>query len=76
VATRSARMAVFRKRFGAVLIAVQIAITLAILANAAAIIVQRLVWTTQPTGIDEANILFVSAQNFGPTWRRFALRPV
>ena len=66
MATRSARMAVFRKRFGAVLIAVQIAITLAILANAAAVIVQRLVWTTQPTGIDEANIFFVSAQNFGP----------
>jgi putative ABC transport system permease protein len=63
VATRSARIAIYRKRFGAVLIAAQIAITLAILVNAAAIIVERLVWSGRPTGIDEANIFFVYAEN-------------
>jgi putative ABC transport system permease protein len=63
VRTRSARIAIYRKRFGAILIAAQIAITLAILANAAAIIVERLVWSGRPTGIDEANIFFVYAEN-------------
>jgi putative ABC transport system permease protein len=63
VSSRSARIAIYRKRFGAVLIAVQIAVTLAILANAAAIIVERLVWSARPTGIDEADTFFVYAEN-------------
>ncbi len=46
---------------GAVLIAVQIALTLAILSNAAALIVDRLAWSARLTGIDEANIFFIYA---------------
>ena len=57
----SARFAIYRKKFGAMLIAVQIAITLAILANALGLIVDRLSWSARLTGIDEANIFFVYA---------------
>jgi putative ABC transport system permease protein len=59
--SRSARFAIYRKKSGAVLIAVQIAITLAILSNAMALIVDRLSWSARLTGIDEANIFFVYA---------------
>jgi putative ABC transport system permease protein len=59
--SRSARFAVYRKKSGAVLIAVQIAVTLAILANALGLIVDRLSWSARLTGIDEANIFFIYA---------------
>src|SRR5258706_15676641 len=57
----SARFAIYRKKFGAVLIAVQIAITLAILSNALGLIADRLSWSARLTGIDEANIFFIYA---------------
>jgi putative ABC transport system permease protein len=57
----SARLAIYRKRSGAVLIGVQIAVTLAILSNAMALIVDRLSWSARLTGIDEANIFFIYA---------------
>jgi putative ABC transport system permease protein len=59
--SRSARFAIYRKRAGAVLIAVQIAVTLAILSNAMALIVDRLSWSARSTGIDENNIFFIYA---------------
>jgi putative ABC transport system permease protein len=59
--SRSARFAIYRKKSGAVLIAIQIAVTLAILANALALIVDRLSWSARLTGIDEANIFFIYA---------------
>jgi len=61
VKSPSARFAIYRKKSGAVLIAVQIAITLAILSNAAGLIVDRLSWSARLTGIDEANIFFIFA---------------
>lgn len=63
VAVRSKRLAIYRKRIAAALIATQIAVTLAILANAASIVVERWSWSTQPTGIDEANIFFTYSEN-------------
>jgi putative ABC transport system permease protein len=48
-----------RNRFGAVLIAAQIAITLGFLANALSIVEFRLSWSSRPTGIDEANIFSI-----------------
>lgn len=60
---RSTRLAIYKKRVAAILIAAQIALTLAILVNATAIIVDRLTWSGQPTGIDEANTFFVYAEN-------------
>lgn len=59
--SRSVRFAVHRKKAGAILIAVQIAVTLAILSNAMALIVNRLSWSARSTGIDEANIFFIYA---------------
>jgi putative ABC transport system permease protein len=59
--SRSARFAIYRKKFGAVLIAVQIAITLAILSNALGLIVDRLSWSARLTGIDEPNIFIIYA---------------
>lgn len=57
--SHSARLAIYRKKSGAVLIAVQIAVTLAILSNAMGLIVDRLSWSARLTGIDEANIFFI-----------------
>jgi putative ABC transport system permease protein len=59
--SRATRFAIHRKKSGAVLIAVQIAVTLAILSNALALIVDRLSWSARLTGIDEANIFFIYA---------------
>ena len=57
----SARFAVYRKKAGAALIAVQIAVTLAILANALSLIVDRLSWSARATGIDEGNVFYIYA---------------
>ena len=59
--SRSARFVIYRKKAGAVLIAVQIAVTLAILSNALGLIVDRLSWSARLTGIDEADIFFIYA---------------
>jgi putative ABC transport system permease protein len=61
--TPSTRLVIYRKRIAALLIAIQIAVTLAILANVATIVIERLSWSTQPTGIDEANIFFTYSEN-------------
>jgi putative ABC transport system permease protein len=49
-----------RHKAGTVLIALQIALTLAIVCNALFIIQQRLAHLSEPTGIDEANLLVIS----------------
>jgi putative ABC transport system permease protein len=59
--SHSARFAIYRKKSGAVLIAVQIAVTLAILSNASELIADRLSWSARLTGIDEANTFFIYA---------------
>jgi putative ABC transport system permease protein len=64
-----------RNKIGAVVIAVQIAVTLAILCNALFIIQQRLAATHRPSGADEANIFTIQNQWVGnPTDRRARLR--
>jgi putative ABC transport system permease protein len=47
---------------GVILIALQIALTLAIVCNALFIIQQRLTHLTEPTGIDESNVFVISNQ--------------
>jgi putative ABC transport system permease protein len=54
-----------RNKVGAILIAVQMAVTLAILCNALFIIEQRLVSSKRPTGTDEANIFVIKNQWVG-----------
>jgi len=52
-----------RNKFGAVLIATQIAITLGFLANALAIVEFRLSWSARPSGMDEANVFSISSDS-------------
>jgi putative ABC transport system permease protein len=52
-----------RNKFGALLIAVQMAVTLAFLVNALTLIEQRLAWSARPTGIDEADIFVISSDS-------------
>ena len=54
-----------RNKVGAVLISVQMAITLAILCNALFIIQQRIAWSKRPTGADEANVVMLRNQWVG-----------
>jgi putative ABC transport system permease protein len=54
-----------RNKVGAILIAVQMAITLAILCNALFIIQQRIALSKRPTGTDEANIVVLDNQWVG-----------
>jgi putative ABC transport system permease protein len=54
-----------RNKVGAILIAVQMAITLAILCNALFIIEQRVTLSERPTGADEANVLVIENQWVG-----------
>lgn len=51
-----------RHRAGTVLIALQIALTLAIVCNALFIIQQRLAHLSEPTGIDEADLFVIDSQ--------------
>jgi putative ABC transport system permease protein len=54
-----------RNKVGAILVAVQMAVTLAILCNALFIIQQRLALSARPTGADESNIFTLSNQWVG-----------
>ena len=54
-----------RNKVGAVLVAMQMALTLAILCNALFIIQQRLESSARPSGTDEANVLAISNQWVG-----------
>jgi len=54
-----------RNKFGALLIAAQIAITLGFLANALSIVQFRSSWSSRPTGIDEANIFSIRSDAVG-----------
>ena len=56
--------ALLRNRTGAVLVAIQIAIALAVLVNAVYIVKQRVDRIGRPTGMDLANILVVSSSGF------------
>jgi putative ABC transport system permease protein len=54
-----------RNKVGAFLIALQMALTLAILCNAVFIIHQRLAMMARPTGVDENNVFHISMQWVG-----------
>jgi putative ABC transport system permease protein len=54
-----------RNKVGAILIGVQMAITLAILCNALFIIEQRVASTKRPTGMDESNVFIMANQWVG-----------
>ena len=56
--------ALLRNRTGAVLVAMQIAIALAVLVNALYIVVQRVEKMGRPSGIDVDNVLVVASAGF------------
>jgi putative ABC transport system permease protein len=51
-----------RNKFGAVLIAVQMSVTLAFLVNSLGLIEQRLAHSARPTGVDEADLFVISTE--------------
>ena len=51
-----------RNKFGALLIATQMAVTLAFLANALTLVEQRIAWSDRPSGIDETNIFVIHTE--------------
>ncbi len=67
--------ALWRNRTGAILVAIQIAIGLAVLVNAVYVVKQRVDKINRPTGMDTANMIWVAsagfAQNFdyNASWR-------
>lgn len=56
--------ALLRSKTGALLIAAQVALTLAILGNAAYIVQDRLAIAARPTGTDEANLFYIRLYGF------------
>ncbi|MFK7956282.1 MAG: ABC transporter permease [Lysobacterales bacterium] len=57
--------AMTRNKTGAILIALQIAVTMAIMVNAIAIIQERSRLMARPSGVDEPNVFFLSSVGFG-----------
>ena len=68
--------ALWRNRTGAILVAFQIAIGLAVLVNAVYVVKQRVEKIGRPTGMDTANMIWVSSSGFAKdfdfdsTWRQ------
>jgi putative ABC transport system permease protein len=51
-----------RNKFGALLIATQMAVTLAFLANALTLVEQRVAWSGRPSGIEESDIFVMHSE--------------
>lgn len=64
--------AMLRNRTGAILVGLQIAITLAVVANAFFIIGQRLEKMNTPTGIDSDNVFFVQSYGYAKNYQHEA----
>jgi len=62
--------AMLRNKTGAVLVGLQIALTLAVVANAVFIIMQRVEKIGRPPGIDSDNLIFVQSYGFGPNYNQ------
>src|SRR4030095_4192934 len=60
--------AMLRNKTGAILVGLQIALTLAVVANAVFIIMQRVEKIGRPPGIDSDNLIFVQSYGFGPNY--------
>lgn len=61
--------AMLRNKTGAILVGLQIALTLAVVANAVFIIMQRVEKIDRPSGIDSENLIFVQSSGYGPTYK-------
>jgi putative ABC transport system permease protein len=68
MAIRPILSAMLRNKTGAILVGLQIAITLAVVANAVFIIMQRVDKINRPSGIDSENLFFVQSYGYGPNY--------
>ena len=66
--TRAMLSAMWRSRTGPILVAAQVAITLALIVNVAYIINQRLATISEPTGMDVDNIFWLRSQAYSPDY--------
>lgn len=73
--TRAMLSAMWRSRTGPILVAAQVAITLAVLVNVTYIIQQRVANISQPTGLDLPNIFWVQTQAYTPEYNLAAAIP-
>lgn len=64
--------AMLRNKTGVLLVGMQIALTLAVVANALFIIMQRVEKINRPHGMDSANMIFVQSYGFGPNYDHLA----
>ncbi len=64
--------ALLRNRTGALLVGLQVAITLAVIANAFFIIASRLEKIRRPTGIDTPNLIFAESEGYAPDYEHAA----
>jgi putative ABC transport system permease protein len=64
--------ALLRNRTGALLVGLQVALTLAVIANAFFIIEERIETIRRPTGIDSANLIFARSGGYAPDYRHEA----
>lgn len=62
--------AMLRNKTGAILVGLQIALTLAVVANAVFIIMQRVEKIGRPPGFDSDNLFFVQSYGFGPNYNQ------
>lgn len=60
--------AMLRNKTGVFLVGLQIALTLAVVANAVFIIMQRVEKIGRPPGFDSPNLIFVQSYGFGPSY--------
>lgn len=60
--------AMLRNKTGVILVGLQIALTLAVVANAVFIIMQRIEKIDRPPGIDSRNLIFAQSYGFGPNY--------
>ena len=70
--TRAMLSAMWRSRTGPILVAAQVAITLALIVNVAYIINQRLAMISEPTGMDVDNIFWLRSQAYSPDYNHEA----
>mgnify|MGYP006208173197 CR=1 FL=1 len=64
--------ALLRQKVGAILIALQIALTLSIMVNAIFMMQQRSSQMARPSGLDEANLFYLSNTVFGQNYNHEA----
>jgi putative ABC transport system permease protein len=73
---RALLSAMWRSRTGPLLVAAQVAITLAVIVNVAYIVQQRLADANKPTGIDMDNMFWVSLETLDADYNQAAAVPV